>query len=65
MADECQSHDYAGSGSVTRELGRARNVKGSTPTYTWGPAMMLRVVYMAHMCLPQRILGRVRVEVKI
>ena len=27
--------------------------------------MMLRVVYMAHMCLPQRILGRVRVKVKI
>ena len=53
MADECPSGaNYDGSGSVTRGLGRVRNVQGSTPTYTWGPAMMLRVVYMAHMCLP-------------
>ena len=57
--------NYDGSGSVTRGLGRVRNVQGSTPTYTWGPAMMLRVVYMAHMCLQKRILGRVRVKVKI
>ena len=65
MADECPSSNYDGSGSVTRGLGRVRNVQGSTPTYTWGPAMMLQVEYMAHMCLQKRILGRVRVKVNI
>ena len=36
-----QIPNYDGSGSVTRGLGRVCNVHGSSPTYTWGPAMML------------------------
>ena len=36
--------NYDRNESVTRGLGRVWNVLVISPTYTWGPAMMLRVV---------------------
>ena len=41
MADECPSQITIEVEVLPGDSAGVRNVQGSSPTYTWGPAMML------------------------